>query len=91
MGLWPGRGGRGVAKRRRGQGWRRRQPGWRVCKGELLWGGNIGPGTYLTIVNTDFLSFFLLCSLLFTHFGDTYEAKILFPNIFWHNLKQYIF
>ena len=28
----------------------------------------------LTIVNTDFRSFSLLRSLLFTHFGDTQEA-----------------
>ena len=38
---------------------------------------SFGPGVYLIIVNTDFCSFFLslsLCSLLFTHFGDTQET-----------------
>ena len=34
------------------------------------------------IVITDFRSFFLLCLLLLTHFGETSEAKILFPPIF---------
>ena len=48
----------------------------------------------LTIVNNDFrsslfLSLFLLCSLLFTHFRDTQEAEILFGLIFWHNKKKY--
>ena len=32
-----------------------------------------------------FLSFFFLCLLLFIHFGDTQEAEILFPLIFWLN------
>ena len=41
----------------------------------------IGPGVYLTIVNTDFQSsFFFLRSLLFTHFRDTQEALIFGPN-----------
>ena len=40
----------------------------------------------LTIVNTDFcsfsLSFFLLHSLLLTHFGDTQEADFFLPSYF---------
>ena len=32
---------------------------------------------------------FFLC-LLFTHFGETPLAEILFPPIFWHELREYL-
>ena len=53
---------------------------------------DFGPGVYLTIVhfvivNTDFQSFSLR-SLLFTYFGDTQEAEILFPPNFGINRRN---
>ena len=48
----------------------------------------IGPGVYLTIVNTDFflLSLLSFCSLLFTHFGVSQEAEadFVWALKFWH-------
>ena len=37
-----------------------------------------------------FFFFLFLRILLFTHFGETPVAEILFPPIFWHNKKEYI-